>query len=63
MIDSSRPFIALYNIFFSLKLNNLTRVGAFQKLLGNILSTSRISSNFFHFEELFAVWAICLVIS
>ena len=55
MIDSSRPFIALYNIFFSLKLNNLTRVGAFQKLLGNILSTSRISSNFFHFEELFAV--------
>ena len=37
---------------------NFSEVRAFHKLLGNFLATSRISSNFFCFEQLFAFWAI-----
>ena len=35
---------------------------AFHKLLVNFSATSLISSNFFSFEQLFAFWAISLVI-
>ena len=39
------------------------RIGLSTSWSATFLATSRIPSNFFRFEQLFAFWAICLVIS